>query len=215
MPTITIPPLGPSLNWKTPGVDLIQIPAVREAMLGYAHGTVSFEDLGEISARHYRILEALHNLDAGNQNAVLRFLRLILNIQPDPTSAPRFFEALWRMSRSPAWKAKGIDDVLAYVAGSIHREQKRIARQQQLSEGEPADLQTIPAHDMLPDAAQTRAAQELLDHLRHLSTPRQRQIIDLLDQGHDRDEAAHVLKIKPDNLRRHLCDLNKTLKKNI
>jgi DNA-binding NarL/FixJ family response regulator len=112
------------------------------------------------------------------------------------------------MSRQKAWQQKGIQNIIAYFAKSVHTQARRLERQESAEITATAELADV-VDELTPESV--LAAQELLEEIRHISTPTQRRIVDMLDSGCSRQEVSITLHIKKPNLRKQISDLRKRM----
>jgi hypothetical protein len=226
---IKIPPLGENKNlafdtWIKEGIPW----EVHQAILDLGDDT-DFMAFGKKLASYWRIQEAINNLFAGEVDAVLKFFRLILNLKGGAASK-NAFEAFWRMSIQPAWRKRGIKNILAYVAKTIILQERRLRNQRHMEDsypkewdglveeyGEKGDMRDLKVNgrDTPAYIDPYQAAVENIDFIRKKSTKRQRQIVDLLLRSPIKGDpmlfVSKNLKISRDNIRKQIDLLNKKL----
>ena len=184
----------------------IHTPYVRSALSRYARSQIGFSELEKKIRDALKIHEAISNLyDAPDE--VIRFLYVWLNLQPKPEGPHLYLAGLWQMARQRAWREADIPDVRRYVAAAVSREASRLSMDdEKIARNYDRRLEeTFP--DPYPDPHALSEAQSLLEHYRAISTPRERSILDLLDQGYSREEVEEELGITPACLRTHLSHL--------
>jgi hypothetical protein len=185
----------------------LRLPAVQSALMGYHTGKLDFDGLKKKLQGYVSINAALISLAEEPEKQVLQWMRLVLNLRPGPRSAPRYLEAFWQMARQTAWKEKDINDIYAYFAKAMRRQERRLRSQESVPESDSA----IVADDTLPDPNQIEIGRDLLEEIRHLSTPTQRLIVDLLYQGNSREDVSRILRITSANIRTQLSALRKKI----